>query len=90
MAGAQKSRVNRFGVWLYALSSAAITTVVVEQFLPGLHAAPLLIILVSLCIVFSFVWRWVFFERPEELDKKIPISSKELRRQKKEFFDSLR
>jgi hypothetical protein len=42
-----------------------------------------------LWILFSFVWRWVFFERSAELDKKIPVSSKELRKRKKEFFDSL-
>lgn len=35
------------------------------------------------------VWRWVFFERGPELDRKIPVSSKELRRRKKEFFDDL-
>jgi len=33
--------------------------------------------------------RWVFFQRRAELNKKIPVSSKELRKRKKEFFDSL-
>jgi hypothetical protein len=42
-----------------------------------------------LWFLFSFVWRWVFFERGPELDRKIPVSSKELRRRKKEFFDDL-
>jgi hypothetical protein len=32
---------------------------------------------------------WVFFEHPAEIAKKLPISSIELRRKKKKFFDTL-
>jgi len=49
----------------------------------------LLIVFFLLWFLFSFVWRWVFFERGPELDRKIPVSSKELRRRNKEFFDDL-
>ena len=32
---------------------------------------------------------WVFWNRPDEIRKRIPTSGKELRRQQKEFFDNL-
>jgi hypothetical protein len=35
------------------------------------------------------VWNWVFFVRPAELKKKLPITGEELRRKRKEFYDSL-
>ena len=84
-----KPRVQRVGVWLYALGSAVLTIVAFGGLYPDFQPRSLLIVFFVLSIIFSFVWRWVFFERGPELDRKIPVSSKELRRRKKEFFDDL-
>jgi len=35
------------------------------------------------------IWNWVFFVRPAELKKRLPITGEELRRKRKEFYDSL-
>jgi hypothetical protein len=91
MTGTGKPRVQRVGAWLYALASAVLTIGAFGGLYPDFRHRSLLIVFVFfvLWILFSFVWRWVFFERGPELDKKIPISSKELRKRKKEFFDDL-
>jgi len=39
--------------------------------------------------VFYSILEWVFWNRPDEIRKRIPTSGKELRRQQKEFFDNL-
>jgi hypothetical protein len=48
-----------------------------------------LLIFIGFCFAFYFVWNWFLYERPAELRKKLPTSSKELRKREKEFFDSL-
>lgn len=53
----------------------------------GMYAS--LPILGGLGIGFYFVGKWVFIDRPAELNRKYPTGSAELRRQRKAFFDSL-
>jgi hypothetical protein len=89
MTRAGKLRVQRLGIWLYALASAVLIIVAFGGLYPDFRPRSLLLVFVVLFILFSWVWRWVFFERGPELKKKIPVSSKELRRKKKEFFDDL-
>lgn len=48
----------------------------------------MLAIYVGSAVILSFAWR-LYFDRPEKLRKRIPISSKEHRRRKKEFYDWL-
>jgi hypothetical protein len=84
-----KPRVQRVGAWLYALFSAALTIAAFGGLYPNFRPRSLLIVFLVLWILFSFVWRWVFFERGPELKNKIPVSSKELRKRKKEYFDDL-
>jgi hypothetical protein len=47
-----------------------------------------LIILTSIALTIGFYRTgvWVFVERPDEIKKKVPISSKELSRRTKEFY----
>jgi hypothetical protein len=49
----------------------------------------LFLIFVILTSALYVVWKWIFFEHPDEIAKKLPISGKELRRKKKQFFDNL-
>ena len=86
MLGESKPLVQRVATWLYALASAVLALV---AFHPNVRPIFLLVIFVAMWILFRIVWGWVFFQRRAELDKKIPVSSKELRKRKKEFFDSL-
>ena len=86
----KRNRVQRVAVWLYALFAAVLTTLVIFQVKPQIHPFSLAVVFGILFFAFLCAWRWLFFERIAELDRKIPISSKELRKRKKEFFDSLR
>jgi len=54
----------------------------------NLSLAAMLAVYVGSVVVLSFAWR-LSFDRPEELQKRIPISSREHRRRKKEFYDWL-
>lgn len=54
----------------------------------NLSIAAMLVMYIASAVLLSFAWR-LYFDRPEELGKRIPISSKERRRMKKEFYDWL-
>jgi hypothetical protein len=86
MHGESKPLVQRLGSWLYALASAVLALV---AFHPNVRPIFLLVIFVPMWLLFRIVWGWIFFQRRAELDKKIPVTSRELRKRKKEFFDSL-
>jgi len=49
----------------------------------------LFLIFLSLAVGFYILWMWVFFEHPAKIAEKAPISSSELRRKSKSFFESL-
>jgi hypothetical protein len=51
--------------------------------------ALMLLLFIVLWVGIYFTGIWTIFYRPAELDKKIPISSKELRKRKKQFYDEL-
>ena len=83
-----KENVGRaFGVCL-ATMGAIVTTMVVRSFLQ-MTTWLTLSIFVVLWIVMYFTGLWTFLYRPAELNKKFPITSEELRRRKKEFYDWL-
>jgi hypothetical protein len=86
MQGESKPLVQRLGSWLYALASAVLALV---AFHPNVRPIFLLVIFVAMWLLFRIAWGWIFFQRRAELDKKILVTSRELRKRKKEFFDSL-
>ena len=86
----QNSWIARISAWLYALVAAFLTTVAFGMLIPQVRFGLLVLLFIALWAVFVLAWHWLVFVRLEELDKKIPLSSNELRRRKKEFFDSLR
>jgi len=81
--------VLRIGTAMQAILYAVLVTGIVWRFNPTLPYGALVLIFVGFCIAFYFLWIWVFVERPAELAKKLPISSKELRRKRQEFYDNL-
>jgi hypothetical protein len=68
---------------------AVLVTLIVRSFNPTLRSGALFLIFACFCVAFYFLWIWVFVQRPAALAKKLPISSKELRRKRQEFYDSL-
>jgi hypothetical protein len=80
-------------MWVCALAPAVAVTFVISGFNPILlvrsSGVALFIIFVASYAGCYLVWNWVFFVRPAELKKKLPITGEELRRKRKEFYDSL-
>jgi hypothetical protein len=90
MTGPKKSRVQRIGVVFYALCSAVLVAIAIPEVPSGSYFRVLLLLFSVVFFVASlYVWNWVFFIRPTELNKKLPIGSKELRRREKAFYDRL-
>jgi hypothetical protein len=79
----------RIGIWVCALAPATLVTVAVQSFQFNLSPRATLAIILGSWIASSFAMNWAMFERATELKTKYPISSKELRRRTKEFYDSL-
>jgi hypothetical protein len=87
MAEGKRTIVQLVGICLMALPVPVFLTLSFA----ARHAAWYLLFIVfvgSLCAS-ALVMEWVFFRRPAELKKKLPIGSKELRRKRKEFYDNL-
>ena len=90
MTEPKRTRVQRIGIGLYALCAAVLVTIAMPKLPPSPYFRVILVLFSVVFFVASlFVWNWILFVRPTELNKKLPISSKELRRRKKEFYDSL-
>jgi hypothetical protein len=79
----------RAGLWVCALAPATLVTIAIEGFDPRLGPGIVLSVFLVSWVASYFVADWIMFERSDELRKKYPISSKELRRKNKEFYDNL-
>ena len=84
-----RGHVLRVGAAMQAMLYAVVVTLVVWRFNPTLRLGALFLIFAGFSIAFYFLWIWVFVDHPAELAKKLPISGKELRRKRQEFYDSL-
>ena len=73
----------------FAATYGILITAGVYGLWPGMHIALILLLFIGLSVGFYFAGIWATVERPAELDRKFPISSKEVRRRKKEFHDWL-
>jgi len=69
-----------------AISWAAVPVLLVRPFL---QVIPSVLTLIVLFTCFYCVGIWILIDRPAELKKKLPITSKELRERKKAFYDWL-
>jgi hypothetical protein len=56
---------------------------------PGMHVWLVWLIFICLFMGLYCAGFWALVDRPAELDRKFPTSSKELRRRKKELYDWL-
>jgi disulfide bond formation protein DsbB len=82
----EKNNGRSFGIFL-GTTYATLITAMVGSFWSGTRIALIVIMFIALWIGFYFAGIWTMVERPAELNRKFPISSKELRRRKKAFYD---
>jgi hypothetical protein len=85
---AKKTIGRLFGVCL-ATVFAPFVSGIVYWLSGGLRFGFLVAIFVALWIGFYFAGIWTAVDRPAELDRKIPINSKELRKNRNAFYDWL-
>jgi len=83
-----KNSGRALGVSL-AVIYASLITLVTHRLWLGLRPIIISALFVGLCVGCYFAGIWVVDERPSELNKRFPVSSKDLRRRKKEFYDWL-
>jgi hypothetical protein len=76
------------GAWVLVAIAALAPLVLVHRIHPNLPGPALAVVYGLSVVILAFFWH-VYFAWPKELDRRIPISSKELRRRKKEFYDQL-
>jgi hypothetical protein len=92
--GWQSSMLSLGTLVMMATLAAGITLIIWRELIwhglsPSFALCALFPIFVVLTSALYVVWMWVFFEHPAKIAKKLPISGKELRRKKKQFFDNL-
>jgi hypothetical protein len=74
------------GVAVVGMSMGLPTGMVIMAFMPHGMAVPVYFASCALCIWCS---KWLFFDREAELNKKLPISSRQRRENIERFFDTL-
>jgi len=47
------------------------------------------LIFLVLAVAFYVLWMWVFFQHPDEIRRRLPLGSKEMRRRREEYSDRL-
>lgn len=80
---------GRFYGVVLATMHAFVVAFIVYAFGHGMSFLIGALLFVVLWIGIYFTGLWAILYRPKELDKRIPISSKELRKKKKQFYDEL-
>ena len=84
-----KKNIGRFtGVFMATVYTALISGAV-YKFFHGLRLGVLALIFVVLWVGFYVAGNWAAVERPAELNRKFPTSSKDLRARRKAFYDWL-
>jgi hypothetical protein len=84
----KNTTAQAFGVLLATMYAGLITFMVYSRW-PRLHIALTLLIFIGLWSGFYLAGVWAILYRREELNWKFPISGRELRRRRKEFYNWL-
>jgi hypothetical protein len=82
-----KKTIGRVWGVLFAIPFGSLVAITTRHVWPGLNISLILLLFVVLCVGFYFTGVWMMVDHPAELHRKFPISSKELRRRRKEFYD---
>ena len=83
-----RTRIRSIASVVLGATTAFFPVAVARSLDRNLSLTAMLAVYVGSVVFLSFVWR-LYFDRPEDLRKQIPINSKEHRRRKKEFYDWL-
>jgi len=84
----KKRGARLYGVIL-AVTFGSVFASVVYHFWPGSPVLLKFLIFIVLCVWCYFAGVWALIERPDELNRKYPLSGKELRRRRQQFYDWL-
>jgi hypothetical protein len=84
-----KRNIGRLSGVTLATVYATLITGTIYGLWQSLHITSVLLIFIMLWIGIYFAGAWMAVDRPAELDRKFPISSGELRKRKKAFYDWL-
>ena len=90
MSERMQSTLRVAGAALMGLAGATLVTAAVSGFLSDLGWKWVAAMFGVFWVSGSYAFLWAMGERADELAKKIPTSSRELQRRKKEFYDSLK
>jgi hypothetical protein len=77
-----------YGIVLATMFGILVTDLIYGVW-PQMHIALLLAICILLGAGFFILGLWIISYRIDELNRKLPLSGKELRRRKNEFYDWL-
>jgi predicted PurR-regulated permease PerM len=87
--------VSHVGYIVLAAQLAALATLIVWKLSisrvisQAIGLVAFLVTFLIFSVVFYSLLGWLFWKGPDEIAKKVPTSSKELRRKTKEFYDNL-
>lgn len=82
-----KKTVGRVAGVIVAGTFGSLIAASVHSLWRGMPTALTVLLFICLWVGCYFAGLWMQVERPAELDRKFPISSKELRSRKKKFYD---
>lgn len=74
---------------LMGIAYAGFATLLIHQLWPSMEMIPGVLVFIALWVGFYKAGVWMFIDRPIELTKKFPITSDEVRRRRKAFYDWL-
>jgi phosphotransferase system glucose/maltose/N-acetylglucosamine-specific IIC component len=83
-----RTRIRSIASVVVGATTAFFPVAVAWRLDRNLSLTAMLAVYVGSAVLLSFAWR-LYFDRPKELEKQIPINSKEHRHRKKEFYDWL-
>lgn len=84
-----KKNIGRFSGVCLAIVGVGLVAAALQGFLRTLNFALAVLIVVGLGVGFYVAGVWATTDRRDELDRKFPISSNELRKRGKSFYDWL-
>jgi|SRR5581483_10688220 len=77
------------GIGLFVALTGSCAVAVYWWMSTGHHVGTAAVIFLCSTVASILPWKW-YFDRPGELRKRLPVTSKELRQAKKDFYDDLR
>jgi hypothetical protein len=89
MDGPKTPRIERIGAGVISGTLAIGPTAIFGVKMARPSIAAIIVFFAASCGVIYLVWEWIFITRPQQVKKNVPITSAELRRRRKRFFDSL-